>query len=175
MCHATGFSKEMWEPIIDQLHNQHINLPITTLDLRWHGDSTKLPTVQPSSSVSSGNHPGIPLSSWNLFADDVLAVIEHIKQQEPNQTSKIQFVGVGLSKGASALTISEIKKPGTFEGLVLVSLLFIPPFFPIMESEQRTVFSLKSQKRGEIPFLRSSLQRLISKRNLEWPNGMIAL
>jgi hypothetical protein len=34
MAHCTGFSKEMWEPVIEDLNSMGLTAPITTLDFR---------------------------------------------------------------------------------------------------------------------------------------------
>ena len=46
---------------------------------------------------------------WEAFADDLLAVIDHLDLDRP--------IGIGHSKGGAALLLAEERRPGTFRGL----------------------------------------------------------
>jgi len=120
--HATGFCKEMWEPIIEELRTKYnVLLPITTMDMRGHGDS-----------VLDG--PPFQLH-WRDFGNDVLAVSKFMQKQYP----KTKLIGVGHSKGAASLLMAETSNPGTFHGLVLVEPIVYPWYdrIPIESAENR--------------------------------------
>ncbi len=61
MVHCTGFSKEMWEPLIVETRKLGWQGDIVTLDLRMHGDSA-------SKKILS-------LHGWRPFALDVISGI----------------------------------------------------------------------------------------------------
>jgi len=107
--HATGFCKEMWDPIIEDLRKKYnISLPITSLDLRGHGNSVL---------------EGPPFNlNWKDFGDDVLAVAKFLRSKHPSK----KLIGVGHSKGAASLLMAEAYHPGNFHGLVLVEPIVYP-------------------------------------------------
>jgi pimeloyl-ACP methyl ester carboxylesterase len=100
LVHATGFHGYVWEPLAAHLEGFRAFAP----DLRGHGDA---------SAPSDGDF------SWNGFADDVLAVVDHLGASD--------LAAVGHSKGGAALLLAEQRRPGTFRSLYLYEPVVIPP------------------------------------------------
>lgn len=106
--HATGFGKELWEPVVRRLRRPR---RVLAPDQRGHGDS---------------DAPEPPVDWWDL-GRDALAVIDHCALEHPR--------GLGHSSGAAALVMAELLRPGTFESLVLVEpIIFPPPYFRAEEN-----------------------------------------
>eukprot|EP01114_Cavostelium_apophysatum_P022867 TRINITY_DN8420_c0_g1_i1.p1 TRINITY_DN8420_c0_g1~~TRINITY_DN8420_c0_g1_i1.p1 ORF type:complete len:322 (+),score=18.42 TRINITY_DN8420_c0_g1_i1:98-1063(+) len=107
--HATGFCKETWEPVIDDLRSREVRFPCTTMDLRGHGDSV----------VNNGEPPF--KFRWSHFGEDVLAVTDHIRSTyDEKERKNLKIIGIGLSKGAASLAFAEILRPGTFPAMFLI-------------------------------------------------------
>ncbi len=84
--HCTGFSKEMWEPVITELKKIGLDNPITTFDFRGtdriydkmvstsvgHGDS-----IIPSDSKRSDISRPYNFHDWSDFRNDIYYVVEY--------------------------------------------------------------------------------------------------
>lgn len=105
LTHATGFCGPVWRPIAERLSTRfHCWAP----DLRGHGES-----VTPE---------GLDFR-WQGFADDVLAVVDHLRERHGFDGPP---AAVGHSKGGAALLLAEQRRPGTFSRLYC----FEPVVFP---------------------------------------------
>lgn len=112
LTHATGFCGPVWRPLARHLADRyHAFAP----DLRGHGES-----VTP---VGLDFH-------WDGFADDVLAVVDHLRDHHGVDGP---LPAVGHSKGGAALLLAEERRPGTFSQLYC----FEPVVFPPMPMEAR--------------------------------------
>jgi pimeloyl-ACP methyl ester carboxylesterase len=106
LAHATGFHGRVWGPCAAHLRDRHCVAP----DLRGHGDS-----VVPD---------GIGFA-WSGFADDILAVVDHLGGGP--------MIAAGHSKGGASLLLAEQRRPGTFHGLYLYEPIVFPPAFAAMQ------------------------------------------
>lgn len=117
--HATGFCKEMWEPVVDALEPPR---PIVTLDQRGHGDSSVPPP---------------PYDWWDL-GRDALAVADACGLEGS--------LGLGHSSGATALVMAELLRPGTYAALVLVEPIVFPEPYRRMEENPMSVGALRRRR-----------------------------
>lgn len=98
--HATGFCKEVFHPVVDELRSLVPGADVVVFDHRAHGDS---------------DVPPPPYDWWDL-GRDVLAVVG----------GRRQVAGLGHSAGAAALVMAELLAPGTFHSLTLVEPIVFP-------------------------------------------------
>ncbi len=99
MSHATGFHGRIWQPIADRLSDQYHSIAV---DYRGHGESD---------SPESGD------MRWEGFGEDASVVADHLGGR---------LFGLGHSKGAAALLMAEIRRPGTFAALVVYEPVIFP-------------------------------------------------
>ena len=105
--HATGFCKEVFRPIVQELVASRVPLrSAQSFDFRGHGE-------RGCERIDS------PLSWWD-FARDA----QHAAASARVSAGGGGLVGVGHSKGATALALSELMEPGTFDALILVEPIF---------------------------------------------------
>ncbi|HTK17180.1 MAG TPA: alpha/beta hydrolase [Acidimicrobiia bacterium] len=94
LAHPTGFHGRVWAPVAERL--VAAGRRVWSLDFRGHGDSYA-PDPDGTDYV------------WDGFAGDALAVIDHLGLGgEPG------LVAAGHSKGATALLLGEVRRPGTY-------------------------------------------------------------
>ncbi|MFQ5517614.1 MAG: alpha/beta fold hydrolase, partial [Acidimicrobiia bacterium] len=99
--HATGFCKEIWDPVFDELTSGGVPWQAVAYDQRSHGPS------------------GVPtgaLDPWDL-GRDALAVVDAAGGVD---------VGIGHSSGGAALVMAELLRPGTFRVLLLMEPIIFP-------------------------------------------------
>jgi pimeloyl-ACP methyl ester carboxylesterase len=107
LAHATGFHGLVWAPLVRHLPAFHAWAP----DLRGHGDS---------------NAPTDRGMDWDGFADDILAVVDALRDQG---LVGHELVAAGHSKGGAALLLAEQRRPGTFRALYCYEPVVFPPDF----------------------------------------------
>lgn len=103
LCHPTGFHGRVWQPVTQRL--AAAGHSVWSLDFRGHGDSDA-PDAE---------------YRWDDFADDVLAVVDHL-----GLAGRDDLAGIGHSKGAAALVLAEAARAGTFERLWLYEPIVYP-------------------------------------------------
>jgi pimeloyl-ACP methyl ester carboxylesterase len=115
--HATGFCKELWEPVVREVERScGIAAESAMLvDQRGHGDST----------------PSDGPFSWDLLARDLLEAVSD---------APLPIVAVGHSSGGASILRAEILAPRTFSTIVLIEPIVIPT--PPDGLHEQTVFAL---------------------------------
>lgn len=119
--HATGFCKEVWRPVIEDLAATGLGIDVISFDQRGHGHSSSFAR---------------PLD-WSNIAHDVLAVLD----------GRRGVIGIGHSSGGTALALAEILDPGSFRSLVLIEPIIPPPPFKRNDAEPMAVAALKRTRR----------------------------
>lgn len=104
IAHATGFHGRCYRFLAEELSLSEPSGEIWAPDLRGHGDS---------SAPSAGDY------SWDGFAEDVLAVLDHMDFPP--------IRGIGHSMGGAALLRAEQLRPGTFQHLFVYEPIVFPP------------------------------------------------
>jgi pimeloyl-ACP methyl ester carboxylesterase len=99
LSHATGFHAHVWSGFADEFPERRC----IALDFRGFGDST---------APVDGDF------DWHGFADDVLAVVDHLGLADVQ--------AVGHSKGGAALLLAEQARPGTFDRLACYEPIVFP-------------------------------------------------
>jgi pimeloyl-ACP methyl ester carboxylesterase len=107
LAHPTGFHGRIWAPVAERLIAR--GRTVFSFDFRGHGDSDA-----PDSDYS-----------WHGFADDVLAVTDHL-----GLAGDPTLLAVGHSKGGAALVLGEAARPGTYSRF----WLYEPIIFPSLEA-----------------------------------------
>jgi pimeloyl-ACP methyl ester carboxylesterase len=125
LAHPTGFHGVVWKPVAERLVDA--GRRVWSFDFRGHGESDAPPL-------------GVENYSWHGFADDVLAVADHLEV-----AGDPALVACGHSKGGASLFLGEVKRPGSFPHI----WAFEPIVFPRPE-----VFT-----EGENPLARGALRR----------------
>jgi len=105
LVHATGFCAAVLRPMAEFFDG---GLRCLAVDLRAHGASAR---------PADGNF------SWTGFADDVLAVVDHLGLEHP--------YGFGHSCGGAALLLAEEARSGTFAGLYCYEPVVYPGDIPL--------------------------------------------
>jgi pimeloyl-ACP methyl ester carboxylesterase len=108
LAHPTGFHGLTWAPVAARLVAR--GRRVWSFDFRGHGNSG----------------PSADGYRWSGFADDVLAVVDHLGLRgEP------ALLACGHSKGASALLLGEAREPGTFARLWCYEPIVFPSDEPL--------------------------------------------
>ena len=112
LAHPTGFHGRVWEPVAQRLVAS--GRRVWSFDFRGHGDSDA-----PDADYS-----------WHGFADDVLAVAEHL-----GVAGDPTLVACGHSKGGAALILGEQQRPGTFARIWAYEPIIFPSEDPLPPQE----------------------------------------
>lgn len=129
--HGSGFCKEIWDPIIRRVqasallrqHATTANQPppqCVTFDFPFHGtkrDESVPAMVHAENPVSLRvSHTGNRWVEWSSQ--------EVYEQVLKLGVKKAPLIGIGHSMGAVALWNTEVKYPGTFDGLILFEPIY---------------------------------------------------
>ena len=122
-CHANGFCKEVWGPVIAALgKHTRVSFDVLALDLTGHGQTTR----------STDDF------CWYDLSRDVLSCVA-ARLDESNEYKNI--VGIGHSIGATAVIQAEILLPGTFDSLMAIEPIIPPPSCAPLTTDSRIVSS----------------------------------
>ncbi len=126
LAHPTGFHGRIWAPVAKRLiaRGRHAY----SFDFRGHGDSDA-----PDSDYS-----------WHGFADDVIAVTEHL-----GLTGDPDLLAVGHSKGGTALVLGEAAHPGTYARLWLYEPIMFPTLDPLPPKDDFSLARAARKRRNE--------------------------
>jgi pimeloyl-ACP methyl ester carboxylesterase len=138
LAHATGFCKEIWDPVVDELRNLGWGGSITAWDAPGHGGS-------PAREA--------PFDWW----DTARAALEVIRDS-PSQTLRL---GVGHSMGGASLVMAELLAPGTMDGLILIEPIMFPP--PFQRVEENPLAVQATRRRASFSSPREALENFSSK------------
>jgi pimeloyl-ACP methyl ester carboxylesterase len=128
LAHPTGFHGRVWAPVAEQL--VAAGHRVWSLDFRGHGDS-------------DAPDPDGDGYSWDGFASDALAVIDHL-----GLAGDPALLACGHSKGAAALLLGEARRPGTYPRI----WAFEPIMFPAGVTPDQA-------PRDDFPLARSARRR----------------
>lgn len=121
-CHGTGFCKEVWIPVIDDLADRISGWTAIAIDQRLHGHSRGFP----------------PDFDWWHLGADVLAVLDVVAGGRP-------VIGIGHSSGGAAIVMAEVLRPHSLAGALLVEPIIFPP--PFRASSNRRLAEAASRRR----------------------------
>ncbi|KAF4042974.1 Alpha/beta hydrolase family [Phytophthora infestans] len=127
--HATGFCKQVWDPIIRRLKCspllQNAVDQYVTYDQPYHGvnrDNSVLSQVYYKNNDPNALRVRHPMNNWPEISAD--AAWEQVQKLQSSGTERRPLIGIGHSMGAAALWATEAKHPGTFDGLILFEPIY---------------------------------------------------
>lgn len=140
--HATSFCGAVWDPVVSAIEGEHL-----VWDQLGHGHA------QPIA------HP----FDWWSFGADVAKRVSDVNGP---------LVGVGHSMGGTALVMAELLTPGTFDYLLLIEPILLPPPFVARDS---LVARSAEKRRATFPSLEEARNRLRPKQPfLAWDEAAFA-
>ncbi len=147
--HGTGFSKELWEPVVEAVRGRGHDPAGWAVDQRGHGDSGEM---------------GIPMD-WEVIGSDVADVLDDLVGSPA--------VGVGHSSGGAALAMAAIDGPGAFRHLVLIEPIIMPP--PHERRDSDPMGAAAEARRSSFPNRDAAIAHFRSKRLFAgWEEGAVA-
>lgn len=126
LAHPTGFHGRLWAPVARRL--VQVGRRVWSFDFRGHGDSDA-----PDEDYS-----------WHGFAEDLLAVTDHLRLAgDPN------LLACGHSKGGASLVLGEQRRPGTYARLWLFEPIILPIEEPLPPSDDNGLSRVARRRRNE--------------------------
>jgi pimeloyl-ACP methyl ester carboxylesterase len=147
LAHATGFHGRVWAPVADRLAaaGRHV----WSFDFRGHGDS-------------DAPDPDGDAYSWDGFADDVLAVTDHL-----GLAGHPALVACGHSKGAAALLLAEADRPGTYPRIWAYEPIMFPDDLARPGPDEFPLARSAARRRNEWESVDQAFRAYASKPPLE--------
>jgi pimeloyl-ACP methyl ester carboxylesterase len=143
LAHPTGFHGYVWKPVAERLVAQGRHA--YSFDFRGHGDSDA-----PDEDYS-----------WHHFADDALAVVEHLGLAgDPN------LLACGHSKGGAALLLGEAKRPGTYARIWAYEPIIFPSDTTLAPQHDFPLAQIARKRRNAWPSTQAAFDSYASKRPL---------
>ena len=148
-CHANGFCKEVWRPIVRLLSNHAaLGFDVLALDLTGHGQTTR----------------SVDDFCWYDLTRDVLSCVD-ARLNEDNAYTNV--VGIGHSIGATAVMQAEILHPGTFDGLMAIEPIIPPPPYIMSKIAESPLARLTLKRRAHFESKEAAFVRWRSKKAFE--------
>lgn len=181
LAHGGGFCKEIWDPIVRRLQDspllQDARTEIVAFDFPFHG-SKRDESVAPQVKFLSPKSQRVehPASEWVYWGpEEVHRQVQQLRRNRgENKHERTKLIGIGHSMGAAALWKTEVKHPGTFDGLIL----FEPVYGPSdAESSQKADFlvSIALQREAKWPSRETAVAHFENYRNFAaWDRESLA-
>jgi pimeloyl-ACP methyl ester carboxylesterase len=127
--HATGFCKQVWDPVIRRLKLspllQGAVEEYVTYDQPFHGvnrDNSVVGHVYHKNDDPKSPRVRHPMNYWPAISAD--AAWEQVQKLQSRKKERGPLIGIGHSMGAAALWATEARHPGTFDGLILFEPIY---------------------------------------------------
>jgi len=125
LAHPTGFHGLAWAPTAERL--VAAGRRVWSFDFRGHGDSDPAPDGY----------------AWSGFADDALAVVEHL-----GLAGDATLLAVGHSKGGTALLLGELERPGTYARVWAYEPIVFPSAAPLDPQPDNPMSNVARRRRA---------------------------
>jgi pimeloyl-ACP methyl ester carboxylesterase len=129
LAHPTGFHGQIWAPVAERL--VAAGRRVWSLDFRGHGDSDAPDPIGDD-------------YSWDGFASDVLAVVDHL-----GVAGDPELLACGHSKGGAALLLGEARRPGTFPRIWGYEPIVFPTEYADMSADEFPLARSARKRRNE--------------------------
>lgn len=143
LAHATGFHGLVWGPAAARLTPE---FHVWSWDFRGHGDSPP---------------PNDESFRWDHFADDVITVVDHVRE-----AGGARPLAIGHSKGAASLVLAELDRPSMFRALYLYEPVIFPPAYRRLGSDNPMV-TRALKRRADFPDADAAIANYSSKPPLD--------
>ena len=137
LAHPTGFHGRAWAPTARRLvaSGRHV----WSFDFRGHGDSDRSPDGY----------------AWSGFADDALAVVDHL-----GLAGEPSLLAAGHSKGGASLLLGELDRPGTYPRIWAFEPIVFPSDEPLPPHDDNPLSAGASQAPVGVGVARRRVRRL---------------
>ncbi|KAG7387083.1 hypothetical protein PHYPSEUDO_014737 [Phytophthora pseudosyringae] len=177
--HATGFCKQVWDPVIRRLKLspllQGAATQFVTYDQPYHGvnrDNSVPAQLCPKSDDPKTPRVKHPMNNWPAISAD--AAWGQVQKLQSTRAERRPLIGIGHSMGAAALWATEAKHPGTFDGLIL----FEPIYGEVDEAYSKKadfLVSLTLAREKKWPSLEAAVSHFENWKNFStWDREMLA-
>jgi pimeloyl-ACP methyl ester carboxylesterase len=144
LAHPTGFHGLAWAPVARRL--VRTGRRVWSFDFRGHGDSDRSPTGY----------------AWSGFADDALAVVDHL-----GLAGTRDLLAAGHSKGAAALVLGELDRPGTYPLIWAYEPIMFPSDEPLAPQPDNPLSVGARRRRAVWPSPEAAVAAYASKPPLD--------